>query len=194
MARRRRSTYRRRKTGAWRQLPRWAVLFAGLVLGVALVLISQLIDTRMKSKDGIVALFTPSQKKAVQSTAPPSQTGGNAKKPTYDFYTILPEIETVLPERVTDTESTAKTLTEKNIRYILQAASFASFEEADRLKAKLALNGLISQIQKITIEGRGEFHRVRLGPFEGIEDLNMTDEKLRRLGIKALRLKVKTRG
>ena len=59
-----------------------------------------------------------------------------------------------------------------------QAASFATFNEADQLKAKLALSGLSAQIQKVTIEGQGERYRVRLGPFGKIEELDGAAQQL----------------
>ena len=55
----------------------------------------------------------------------------------------------------------------------------------------LALAGLVAHIQKITVEGKGEYHRVRLGPYEKIEQLDATALQLQKMGIKAIRLKVK---
>jgi len=78
--------------------------------------------------------------------------------------------------------------------YVLQAASFATFNEADQLKAKLALSGLSAQIQKVTIEGQGDRYRVRLGPFGKIEELDAAAQQLGKLGLKPLRLKVKKEG
>ena len=63
--------------------------------------------------------------------------------------------------------------------------------KADQLKAKLALQGMQAQIQKVVIEGKGEYHRVRLGPYRRLEDLDAVNQRLRKQGIKALRLKLK---
>ena len=76
--------------------------------------------------------------------------------------------------------------------YVLQAGSFNNFQDADQLKAKLAMNGLVAQIQKIIIEGKGEYYRVRLGPFENLEALEAAEQQLKRLGIaKPLAFKTK---
>ena len=48
-------------------------------------------------------------------------------------HTVLPEVETVLPDHRTKTAKPERT--EEGARYILQAGSFAGFEEADQLKA-----------------------------------------------------------
>src|SRR5437660_6542000 len=140
-------------------LPRWAVLLLGLALGVASVLLAQLIIARAGSSDGLAGLFA--RAKPVEHP-PAKRFEPAAAKPKLDFYTVLPEVETVLPERGARTKPPKTERTEESVRYVLQAGSFGSFEDADQLKAKLALNGLPSQIQKITIEGKGDYHRVRL--------------------------------
>ncbi len=48
--------------------------------------------------------------------------------------------------------------------FVLQAASFPDVADANRLRAELALRGLESYIEKVSISGRGTFYRVRLGP------------------------------
>ncbi|MDD9875521.1 MAG: SPOR domain-containing protein, partial [Gammaproteobacteria bacterium] len=42
------------------------------------------------------------------------------------------------------------------------------------------------------IQGRGDFYRVRLGPFPTYQAMVKADEQLGRAGIKALRLKMKS--
>ncbi|MDD9855890.1 MAG: SPOR domain-containing protein, partial [Gammaproteobacteria bacterium] len=76
--------------------------------------------------------------------------------------------------------------------FMLQAGSYRSVADADRLKATLALNGMLSSIQKVTIQGRGDFYRVRLGPFPTYQAMVDIDRQLSRAGIKALRLKMKS--
>jgi cell division protein FtsN len=49
----------------------------------------------------------------------------------------------------------------------------------------------VAHIQKIIIEGKGEYHRVRLGPYENIDQLDATAAQLQKMGIKTIRLKVK---
>ena len=49
--------------------------------------------------------------------------------------------------------------------YILQVGSFQRMEEAERVKAKLALLGLSASIQKVAVSGGDPWYRVRLGPF-----------------------------
>ena len=120
---------------------------------------------------------------------------------------MLPEIEVVAPPTPTDevAAETRKKLDdgESDARgaardaaatdggaYMLQAASYQQRAEADRLKATLALNGMVSAIQKVSIQGRGDFYRVRLGPYSTYAAMVQAEQQLSRAGIKALRLKV----
>lgn len=126
----------------------------------------------------------PVEKRPETPAAPPA-------KPKLDFYTVLPEMETVLPDRAARAPAARAEKAEEGVRYVLQAGSFASYGDADQLKARLALQGLIAHIQKVTIEGRGDFHRVRLGPYDRVEQLDAVDQQLRALGMKPIRLKLK---
>lgn len=175
-----------RRIGA-KRLPGWALLLLGLALGIAMVLLTQLVLKRAGSTDGLAGLFTAK----APSPEPPARREPAPVKPKFDFYTVLPEIETVLPERGARERAAKTERASEPGRYILQAGSFASFADADQLKARLALQGLQAHIQKVTIEGKGEYHRVRLGPYQNLNDLDTVSRQLSKLGIKTLRLRVK---
>ena len=177
---------RRRAPGtARKRMPGWLLLLFGLALGVSAVLITQLVLKRAGAGDGIAGLFNarPSAPPAPAKKPPEPP----APKPKFDFYTVLPETETVLPRQ----KNAKAAKPEEGVSYVLQAGSFASFQDADQLKARLALSGLVAHIQKVTIEGRGEYHRVRLGPYERLQELDDADQQLRKLGMQPIRLKVK---
>jgi cell division protein FtsN len=59
-------------------------------------------------------------------------------------------------------------------QYFLQAGAFQSASEADNLKAQLALLGVEATIQTDELAGKGVFHRVRIGPFRSMDDVNRT--------------------
>jgi cell division protein FtsN len=61
----------------------------------------------------------------------------------------------------------------------LQAAAFPKASEADNLKARLALAGLQAQIQTYTRADHSVWHRVRLGPFTNMDDLEKVRATLR---------------
>lgn len=185
---RRRSSGRR---GRWLKRG-WVLLLLGVGIGIASVMLWQMLTHRADGRSGLANLFSSLHRPAASPRKAPENPPPSPPKPKFDFYTILPETETVLPpERRAAKSKTAKAKPEQGVTYILQAGSFASFEEADQLKAKLALAGLVAQIQKVTVEGRGEYHRVRLGPYERIDQLDAADLQLQKMDIKAIRLKVK---
>lgn len=125
-------------------------------------------------------------------------------KPSTDFsfFTVLPEIEVVAPPTETAAATTPPAAKPQKpaeaeqppaadgSSYMLQAGSYRRLADADRLKATLALNGLVSTIQKVSIQGRGDFYRVRLGPYPTYRAMEKADEQLSRAGIEALRLKM----
>ena len=189
----------KRPRGKGKKFPNWSLLALGLAIGVVFTILIQIFVDRVATPGSGLGTLVSRMDKPEQTSAQKkssSQTKNEPPKPKFDFYTILPAVETVLPRaQSTKEKKDAKpTVTEKNVSYVLQAASFAKFEDADRLKAELTLNGLSTHIQKVTIEGRGEYHRVRLGPFSNLDELNAVHQRLRKLGIQALRLKVKGRG
>lgn len=186
----------RRRAGSGRgrgKLPPWALLLIGLTAGALIAWTVHLYLTRSDARNA--AVRTPANPRtqapppAPKPAPPATPEPAKPPKPRYDFYTILPEIERIIPD--SEPRKTKGKTKEDETRYILQAASFAHFEDADRLKAKLALSGMEARIEKITIEGKGDFFRVRLGPYKTLEGLNVDNSKLRALGVKAIRLEIK---
>lgn len=179
----------RRSSGS-KKKSRWFLwLLLGLLLGAGVMYVAQHYAFKDgKAFSGFANLFN--KKKPEKTEDKPAETEKPAK-PKLDFYTILPG-ESILPDPKRDEKKTAKAEpVEKGVSYLLQAAAYASPEEADRLKAKLALNGLEANIEKVTVGDKGTHYRVRLGPYSKIEDLDAANGKLSQLGIKALRIKAK---
>lgn len=113
--------------------------------------------------------------------APKPRTRPAPKTPEkrFGFYEMLPNFEVVIPEEDRDVrpDKTPAPVQAPGV-YVLQAGSFGTYAEADRMKARLALLGISSQIQKITVDDR-EYHRVRIGPIEDLGELNQVRSRLR---------------
>jgi cell division protein FtsN len=75
--------------------------------------------------------------------------------------------------------------------YFLQVGSFQAAAEADNMKARLALLGLEAIIQTADIPDKGIWHRVRIGPFSNIEDMNRSRTLLTQNDISSSLVKVK---
>ncbi len=170
----------------------WGMLLIGLVSGAVLTTLylgaQSGDDSRLGS--GLKILF---QKNASTAGAHRSGDAGAANPPPptakFDFYTVLPEIERVIPDADFDGDDRDSDQHPRaHSQYVLQAASYANFADADRLKAKLALSGFEPSIQKVTVEGKGVFFRVRLGPYANKRQLKNARQQLAKLGINALPL------
>ncbi|MEM7304565.1 MAG: SPOR domain-containing protein, partial [Pseudomonadota bacterium] len=111
----------------------------------------------------------------------------------FDFYTLLPELEVVVDENTTSQSSNNKnaSVPKKSGNYVLQVGSFKSNEEADSLKAQLALMGVVTNIEVVNVNGT-QWHRVRIGPSQSLEQLESTQKKLRAQKIDSILLKVRT--
>ena len=137
----------------------------------------------------------------VTVTTPPAPPPPAAEpvRPRFDFYTILPEMEVAVPQTdtrarrdlsVQDTPAGLAPVEEPGT-YLLQAGSFRRAEEADRLRASLALLGIESSVQTVTIDERDTWHRVRVGPYQELERLNAVRSRLKENGIDTVVLNVR---
>ena len=86
-------------------------------------------------------------------------------------------------------QATAASASASKENYFLQAGSFQKVEEAEKLKAKLALSGYEATLQTVTIPEKGVWHRVRLGPYNSNE-AGKTIAALKQNGIIATQLHV----
>ena len=109
------------------------------------------------------------------------------KKPRFDFYQMLPNFEVVVPEQEQEVQRPGEVAKmEQPGTYVLQAGSFRSAADADKLRAMLALAGLESSVQTVTIDRDQTWHRVRIGPFDNLERLNAARARLAQHEIQAL--------
>ncbi|WP_262965773.1 SPOR domain-containing protein [Methylobacter psychrophilus] len=108
------------------------------------------------------------------------------KLPQFDFYTILPDKEVVVPEYEIKTRTREERVGKaKEAHYLMQAGSFKTFKEADRLRAKLALMGIESKVEKAKV-GSVNWYRVKMGPYAQTDSVNAIRARLRQNGIDVL--------
>jgi cell division protein FtsN len=72
--------------------------------------------------------------------------------------------------------------------YLLQVGAFPNSADAETLKAKLAMQGFVANVQSVNIGGQ-TYNRVRLGPFHSATELESTKQRLAGAGINAIALK-----
>ncbi len=103
--------------------------------------------------------------------------------PQFDFYTILPEKEVIVPDYEINTRTREERVGQaKTASYILQAGSFRDFQDADNLRAKLAAMGIESKVEKAKV-GNVVWNRVKIGPYTQMGSVNTIRARLRENGI-----------
>ena len=103
----------------------------------------------------------------------------------FEFYEMLPDAEVDVPEQPKPTGAIGPPPVSVPGTYVVQAGAFPNFAEADKVKARLALLGVESEIQAADANG-ATFHRVRIGPIDNLNELNRLRARLRQNGIEYL--------
>jgi len=185
------------------QLPGWAWMLGGLAIGLFVAFLVYLNNNvHPGKKSNLVQAFKETLndardvRKAKAPPPPPAaktptKTGGKTK-PSFDFYTILPELEVAVPEQDIAAQSKKPaSQQDSNVNYILQAGSFRDYKQADQLKAKLALQGIDANIQSVQVN-QDTWHRVRIGPIHKMATLTATLKRLKEHNIAVIIVKSKT--
>lgn len=144
-----------------------------------------------KQQDGLQE--TPAVQSKGEATVEPASVPKPAEKPRFDFYTILPGAEEPVNEKEKSAKPQESAESQKN-QYYLQVGAFQKEADADNLKAKLALMGMEANIQTATIPDKGVWHRVRVGPYANIEELNRVRSSLSQNGMSASLVKAGEQG
>ncbi|MEO1878361.1 MAG: SPOR domain-containing protein, partial [Methylococcales bacterium] len=111
--------------------------------------------------------------------------------PRFDFYTILPETEVVIPDYEIKTRSREEQFGKgKSTLYVMQVGAFREFPEADKLRARLALLGIESRIEKANV-GSVTWNRVKIGPFSRPSNVAALKTQLRKNNIDVIVTEVK---
>jgi cell division protein FtsN len=177
--------YKHARRNSTASLSGGAGIAVGLLLGLMVAIAVYLHDRRnITPAAGPVAPMSDDAHKHGEKRAPASQ-ASDPEQPL-EFYDMLPKYEVVVPEKDGNGKpGSAASKVDKPGVYILQAGSYRNFADADRIRARLALQGVESKIQKVTVDN-DTWHRVRIGPINKLADLEETRRKLREAQIDAL--------
>ena len=173
-------------------------MLSGLLVGL---FVAFLVYLKMQSRVQPPPIFIKDPKPArevVTETGTPDSEDSTEDKPSeprFDFYTLLPEMEVVVPEQqIRGKPEQGVRQVEEPGTYYLQVGSFKNGEQADRLKAELAIKGFETVIQKVTIDNNNDtqtWHRVRVGPYSDLEPLNRARQKLKASGHESSLVRIK---
>jgi cell division protein FtsN len=171
-------------------------IFIGLILGLALAAGLALYMTNAPvpfvTRADKARSATPQADRALAESARSSESkAGDPAKPRFDFYKILPGQEVPVTEK--ELRAAAKSPDKSGARdvYFVQAGSFQSPADADNLKARLALAGLVATVEPANLPDKGIWYRVRLGPFTQLDEINRVRATLAQNGVDASLVKLK---
>ena len=165
-------------------------LIVGVLIGVAIAL-----ALTFYLKGGESAFSTKNDPAVTVESVNPVDTKKDVKadeaptKDRFEYYNILPGNESKVTEQeIKQLENNTQT----KESYFLQVGAFKTEQEADNVKAKLALLGLEVIIQTATSPDHGVIHRVRVGPFADPSQITKTRADLVENGFKPDLIKVNT--
>ena len=181
-------------------VPGYIWLLAGLVIGLFasfLVYLDKQPTQNISFTESVKQeLKQARQQKAIEQSQT-NTSDDKTKKPRFEFYTILSELEVFVPEIDFEKKEAPDTITKSfntnnlhSKKYLLQAGSFKNNADAERLKASLAFLGVQASIQNVDIN-QDSWHRVRIGPFTNPERLRETLHTLKQNNIHAMTMELK---
>ncbi|MEX0976929.1 MAG: SPOR domain-containing protein [Woeseia sp.] len=184
---------KRRSQSESTEYPGWLWMFFGLAIGlsVAFAIYMNGRNARVATQQAVVEPSSLADTAIDPAPVSPRQDGAAQPPPQrFDFYDMLPSFEVIIPEQESDVSSdTTRQAVVNPGTYVLQAGSFTEYVDADRRRAQLALQGIESTIQRVVIADK-TYHRVRIGPIDDLDRLNVLRTRLRQADIDVLRIRL----
>jgi cell division protein FtsN len=209
--------YRRRaEPRSRRSTPGWMLFAVGFIAGAFSVGLAWVKLGPAELKALTTSLQTAAQPQAAAKVEESPKHAG-VPKPQFQFYSLLPEREVMVSEDEVDRRAKASSsvpsprpapasppgapgaATEAppappaapaDEVLMLQVAAFKARSDAESLKAQLALKGMQAGIESANIKGES-YHRVRLGPYRSIEQLQSARSRLKGSGYDSVVVRLK---
>jgi cell division protein FtsN len=166
-------------------------MFIGLVLGVVIAAAVVWYTKRMEAPftGTTPPAHTVSPGQGQPPVSLPGKPGDAAPETRFQFYDILPGRTDPVPQPPSATTPPAAPSTSTAPmpvkQHYLQAGSFSDPQEADNLKATLAMRGMEAHVQQVMVGGN-TFFRLRLGPYSKIDDASRVRAQLAQQGVEAM--------
>lgn len=163
----------------------WGTWFAGLSMGAlsTWIIMSDQIDFKQftQQDETTAAVEEPKNKDDIVDNLP------------IEFYKLLPNREEQIPVHIIS-QRARKASPDKPVdkpeRYRLQAGSFQKLKDADHRRANILILGLDAYIEKVTHSNK-TWHRVMLGPFDSLKQLEISRRRMHENNIDTIVLKIK---
>jgi len=192
--------YKSRGTRKQKQsLPGYVWLLSGLAIGLFVAFIVYLdrqpenpTDFGTAVQAEISKLKQQAQKEKRKPASEKAADSETKKEPKFNFYTLLPDLEVIIPESETrppqvKDKDRAET---PDKRYLLQLGSFQNLSDAEKLKASVALLGIETSIEHVRLKNQ-TWHRVRTRPYTSKKQLYRNQKQLQQNNINAIAMELK---
>ncbi|HUP90941.1 MAG TPA: SPOR domain-containing protein [Solimonas sp.] len=188
----------RNRKEATSSLPGWVWLVAGLSVGLAVAAFvyigrpaTTLSGQRTAAQAAAVEAEADAQRPASKKKAREPVQLPPREKARFTFYELLPNQEVIVPRDDPKDARAGAAPAGNDGTYFIQVASYRSQPEAERQKASLALLGVESRIETVTIDGKDTFYRVRVGPEHDLDRVKLIVGRLESNKIEAMVVRVK---
>jgi cell division protein FtsN len=148
--------------------PFFSGFLTGLFVGLGLAVLVAVLVTRNNP-------FVDQEPEPVRDGVPAA---APAEAPKYEFYQPSP----------TGPAGSAPAPAEAEATYFLQAGAYGNPADAEQVKARLALLGFEADIFSAQ-EGEALLHKVRIGPYKSLDELNTARSRLTQGGIDTILVK-----
>ena len=180
-------------------------VFAGILLGIVMGLaLAAVIAWFVLKKNPVpapvvkepVAVAKPIVAPEKSPVAKPATTSTGDSKARFEFYKELTDKADTTANKKPDRHelATIKPVptskpADNASAYFLQEGAYTNMDDAEKVKAKLALLGMVANVQAANIPDKGLWYRVRLGPYKNSADMNEALATLKLNGLNAAPIK-----
>ncbi|MCX7087183.1 MAG: SPOR domain-containing protein [Methylococcales bacterium] len=162
---------------------RWILIGSLIVVFVAFLVY---LKSKTTTETAVLVKSTETTPAKVDVAAVKKEEKVAPEEPKFDYYTILPNAEIVVPDHEIKSRVREELVGKvKLTQYTVQAGAFRDFKDADHLKTKLLDMGIASTIEKAKV-GNVVWSRVKLGPYAQLNSVEQVKARLRKSGIDAM--------
>ena len=189
------------RTNGGNEFPVFAGILLGIVMGLAIaggiawfVLKKNQVPTPpAKEQPQASNPATPGKSASGKPAAAGTSSGAGDGKARFEFYKELTDKPDTTASKKTDRQVAIVSKPPSPVKppdsssvYFLQEGAYTTADDAEKVKARLALLGMVANIQPANIPDKGVWYRVRLGPYKNSAEMNEALATLKLNGLKAV--------
>lgn len=179
-----------------RGLPGWLGLLLGLSIGLV---VAAVVWIERPAKTPVLPNTSAASNAAPAKDDPKKPIPLPPKQPSrFAFYEMLPSYEVVIPREDAAAAKAGKSTPAVQAviaapgQYLIQVGAYKTRDEAEKGRASLALLGVESKIEQVSIDQSETWYRVRIGPENDLAKAQEILQRLKANDIDGMLIKVKS--